>query len=237
MARRWSRRSRATARSTSARCGGSRGGRSTPASTFSCPCGTTGESPTLTDDERLRVVELVVEEARPRAGPRRRRRLQHAARSFTRARRDEARRRRRHPLGHAVLQQADAGRAVPALQRDRREHVGCRSSSTTCPGRTGCNVEPPTLVAARGDPEHRRREGSVRQHDADVRDLPRGAGRLHRAVGRRCADAAADGGGRPRHHLGGVERDAGGDGADGRGAPSADDFAGARASSTRSCCR
>src|SRR4029450_7074091 len=27
------------------------------------PCGTTGESPTLSDDERLRVVELVVEEA------------------------------------------------------------------------------------------------------------------------------------------------------------------------------
>ena len=32
--------------------------------------------------------------------------------------------------------------------------------------------------------------------------------RLHRAVGRRCADAAADGGRRPRHHLGRVERDA-----------------------------
>lgn len=30
---------------------------------FLVPCGTTGESPTLSDDERLRVVELVVEEA------------------------------------------------------------------------------------------------------------------------------------------------------------------------------
>ncbi len=46
------------------RCGGWRGGRSRPASTSSCPCGTTGESPTLTDDERVRVVELVVAEAR-----------------------------------------------------------------------------------------------------------------------------------------------------------------------------
>jgi 4-hydroxy-tetrahydrodipicolinate synthase len=27
------------------------------------PCGTTGECPTLTDDERTRVVQLVVEEA------------------------------------------------------------------------------------------------------------------------------------------------------------------------------
>jgi 4-hydroxy-tetrahydrodipicolinate synthase len=30
---------------------------------FLCPCGTTGESPTLTDAERLRIVEIVVEEA------------------------------------------------------------------------------------------------------------------------------------------------------------------------------
>ena len=30
---------------------------------FLVPCGTTGESPTLSDDERLRIVELVVEEA------------------------------------------------------------------------------------------------------------------------------------------------------------------------------
>ena len=33
---------------------------------FLVPCGTTGESPTLTDDERLRVVEIVVREARGR---------------------------------------------------------------------------------------------------------------------------------------------------------------------------
>src|SRR3954447_18662602 len=30
---------------------------------FLCPCGTTGENPTLTDAERLRIVEIVVEEA------------------------------------------------------------------------------------------------------------------------------------------------------------------------------
>ena len=30
---------------------------------FLCPCGTTGENPTLTDAERLRVIELVVEES------------------------------------------------------------------------------------------------------------------------------------------------------------------------------
>src|SRR5918995_6252476 len=30
---------------------------------FLVPCGTTGESPTLSEDERVRIVELVVEEA------------------------------------------------------------------------------------------------------------------------------------------------------------------------------
>src|SRR5262245_26030962 len=30
---------------------------------FLCPCGTTGENPTLTDAERIRIVEIVVDEA------------------------------------------------------------------------------------------------------------------------------------------------------------------------------
>ena len=46
---------------------------------FLVPCGTTGESPTLTRDEHLRVVEITLEEAKgKRSGPRRRGRLQHA---------------------------------------------------------------------------------------------------------------------------------------------------------------
>ena len=46
---------------------------------FLVPCGTTGESPTLTRKEHLRVVEITLEEARDRKVPggRRRRRLQH----------------------------------------------------------------------------------------------------------------------------------------------------------------
>ena len=31
---------------------------------FLCPCGTTGENPTLTDAERFRIIEIVVEEAK-----------------------------------------------------------------------------------------------------------------------------------------------------------------------------
>ena len=34
---------------------------------FLCPCGTTGENPTLTDAERLRVIEIVVEESQGKA--------------------------------------------------------------------------------------------------------------------------------------------------------------------------
>ena len=34
---------------------------------FLCPCGTTGENPTLTDAERLRVIEIVVEESKGKA--------------------------------------------------------------------------------------------------------------------------------------------------------------------------
>src|SRR3954466_9624101 len=31
---------------------------------FLCPCGTTGENPTLTDAERVRIVEILVDEAK-----------------------------------------------------------------------------------------------------------------------------------------------------------------------------
>src|SRR5262245_65657087 len=31
---------------------------------FLCPCGTTGENPTLTDAERVRIVEIIVKEAK-----------------------------------------------------------------------------------------------------------------------------------------------------------------------------
>ena len=48
---------------------------------FLVPCGTTGESPTLTHDEHLRVVEITVEEADGQSsGAGGRGRLQHARR-------------------------------------------------------------------------------------------------------------------------------------------------------------
>ena len=99
---------------------------------FLVPCGTTGESPTLSEEERFRVVAAGGRGGRrPRARARRRRRLRHARGDSDRAE-DEAARRRRHPVGDAVLQQADAGRPVPALLPRSPARSGCRSSSTTC---------------------------------------------------------------------------------------------------------
>ena len=60
---RWSRRSRATARSTRPAVRRLARRQIDAGIHFLVPCGTTGESPTLTEDERVRVVELVVEEA------------------------------------------------------------------------------------------------------------------------------------------------------------------------------
>ena len=51
--------------------------------------------------------------------------------------------------------------------------------------------------------------GNMTQMCEICRAVPPG---LHRAVRRRCADAAADGGRRPRHHFGRVERDSRRDG-------------------------
>ena len=100
---------------------------------FLCPCGTTGENPTLTDAERLRIVEIVVEESKGTvpvlagAGGYDTKEVIHIAAEMARRRRVGL------PLGDAVLQQADAGRALPALPAHSPRARRCRSSSTTCP--------------------------------------------------------------------------------------------------------
>ncbi len=87
---------------------------------FLVPCGTTGESPTLTRAEHLRVVEITVEEAKGRvpvlagAGGYNTREVIELAREL------EQPGRGRHPLRHALLQQAHAGRPLPALPGHRR---------------------------------------------------------------------------------------------------------------------
>ena len=98
-------------------------GKSQKARTASSSVGTTGGEVSfeLLDEEHKRVVEITIETARKRA-PVMRRRLQldgRSDRAFTACAGSRCGRRARC---NAILQQADAGRALPALQGDQRRH-------------------------------------------------------------------------------------------------------------------
>ncbi len=118
---------------------------------FLVPCGTTGESPTLTEDERLRVVQLVVEEAAGKvpvlagAGGYDTKEVIHAAKR---------------------MKQAGAGgilSVTPYYNKPTPEglfqhysaiagEVGLPIIVYNVPGRTGCNVDVATLVRLSGVP-------------------------------------------------------------------------------------
>jgi 4-hydroxy-tetrahydrodipicolinate synthase len=112
---------------------------------FLCPCGTTGENPTLTDDERRRIVEILVDEAKGAvpilagAGGYDTKDVIHLA---------------------ALMQKAGAAgllSVTPYYNKPTQEglyqHYKAIAESTTLPivvynvpGRTGVNVEPATLA-------------------------------------------------------------------------------------------
>ena len=112
---------------------------------FLVPCGTTGESPTLSGEERLRVVELVVEEAGGRVPV-----MAGAGGYDTRE------------VIHSALQMKRLGAqgilsVTPYYNKPTQEglyqhyraiagEVGLPILVYNVPGRTGCNVEPRTLV-------------------------------------------------------------------------------------------
>jgi len=112
---------------------------------FLVPCGTTGETPTLTAAERRRVVELVVEEAGDRVPV-----LAGAGGYNT------------HEVIEAVKEMTRAGAqgilsVTPYYNKPTQEglyqHYRAIAESTdlpvivyNVPGRTGCNVEPSTIV-------------------------------------------------------------------------------------------
>ena len=202
---------------------------------FLVPCGTTGESPTLTEDERVRIVELVVEEAGGSvpvlagAGGYDTQEVIHTARRMKQA------------GAQGMLS------VTPYYNKPTPEglfqhysaiagEVGLPVIVYNVPGRTGCNIDVATLVRLSGVPGIVGVKEASGQHHPDGRDLRRCAKGFPRALWRRCADAAVDGGRRARDHFGLGERGSRGDGADG-GVRRARRLCGARARSTRNCCR
>jgi 4-hydroxy-tetrahydrodipicolinate synthase len=112
---------------------------------FLVPCGTTGESPTLSEDERARVVELVVEEAAGRVPV-----LAGAGGYDTREVIASALRFKR--LGAAGILSVTPYYNKPTQEglfqhyRAIAGEVGLPVIVYNVPGRTGCNVEVATLV-------------------------------------------------------------------------------------------
>jgi 4-hydroxy-tetrahydrodipicolinate synthase len=118
---------------------------------FLVPCGTTGESPTLTEDERVRVVELTVEEAAGKVSV-----LAGAGGYDTRE------------VIHSALRMKRAGArgilsVTPYYNKPTPEglfqhysaiagEVGLPVIVYNVPGRTGCNVDVTTLVRLAGVP-------------------------------------------------------------------------------------
>jgi len=118
---------------------------------FLVPCGTTGESPTLSEDERLRVVELVVQEAAGQvpvlagAGGYDTREVIHTALKMKR-------------LGASGILSVTPYYNKPT-QEGLFQHysaiageVGLPIIVYNVPGRTGCNVEVATVVRLSGVP-------------------------------------------------------------------------------------
>jgi 4-hydroxy-tetrahydrodipicolinate synthase len=118
---------------------------------FLVPVGTTGESPTLSEDERVRIVELVVEEAGGRvpvlagAGGYDTREVIHVGRRMTRA-------------GAAGLLSVTPYYNKPTPEGLFQHYsaiageVGLPIVVYNVPGRTGCNVDVRTLVRLAGVP-------------------------------------------------------------------------------------
>ena len=169
------------------------------------PVGTTGESPTLSHDEHRQVVEWCVDQARGRVPV-----IAGAGSNSTAeaidlaAPRREGRRRRRAGR-HALLQQADAGGHVPALQgdqrRDRHSDHHLQHPAALGDRHVGRHHE----AAVRAE-EHRRRQGRDRQRGARLAAARRDGAGLQPALRRGRDRARLHGAWRPWLHLGDLER-------------------------------
>lgn len=141
---------------------------------FLVPCGTTGESPTLSEDERVRVVELVVQEAAGRvpvlagAGGYDTRDVIHTARRMKLA-------------GAAGILSVTPYYNKPTPEGLYQHYsaiageIGLPIIVYNVPGRTGCNVDVPTLVrlsAVQGIAGVKEASGNVSQMCEICRAVP-----------------------------------------------------------------
>ena len=137
---------------------------------FLVPCGTTGETPTLTHDEWLRVIDTTIEVVAGRVPI-----LAGATSNSTRDAVEKAKEVAARPGVDAILT------ASPYYNKPTQEgqyrHFKAIAEAVpdkpiilyNVPGRTGANLEPATLARLVRSCEHHRREGSQRQHVADRR--------------------------------------------------------------------
>jgi 4-hydroxy-tetrahydrodipicolinate synthase len=112
---------------------------------FLVPCGTTGESPTLTEDERVRIVEIIVDEAKGRvpvlagAGGYDTKEVIHSARRMQRAGAQGI-------LSVTPYYNKPTPEGLFQHYRAIAEAVALPIIVYNVPGRTGCNVDVATLV-------------------------------------------------------------------------------------------
>ena len=112
---------------------------------FLVPCGTTGESPTLSEEERTRIVQICVEEARGQvpvlagAGGYDTREVIHAARQMERAGADGL-------LSVTPYYNKPTPDGLIQHYKAIAESTSLPIVVYNVPGRTGCNVDPATLV-------------------------------------------------------------------------------------------
>ena len=152
---------------------------------FLVPCGTTGETPTLSHDEWLRVIDITIEVVNGRvpivAGA-----TSNSTREAVSKSKEVASRR-----GVDAILSASPYYNKPT-QEGQYQHFKAIAEAVdkpimlyNVPGRTAVNIEVATLGATRRVEKHRCREGSQRQHHADCRSLRLGTSRLFRSLWRR----------------------------------------------------
>ena len=162
--------------------------------------GTTGESPTVDVEEHCEIIRVSVEQARGRVPDhgRLRRQLHQGSDRARQVR--QGRRRRLAAAGRALLQQADAGRPVPALQGHRRGGGRPADRALQRARPHGRRYGARHRAAPGAGARHRRHQGSHRQHRARAVADPRRAQGLRRVLGRRPDRRRADAVRRPGQH-------------------------------------